>query len=357
MCKLLNIFGKPFVTSVVNANTEKDTFNTDEEEIKKKYTKYRSKDPFPSILPALLNSADIHNYILATGMIFPYHQENLKPVTYGIKLTNADYLYWEGEKCIEGSFKNYNEYNNKGDKVFKLKSNSILYVSIEPYLRLPLYIAARFNLKIDYIHKGILLGTGPVVDPGFEGRLCVPLHNLTNNDYDLIIDSSTFIWMEFTKVSTNEKWNQQKDTENKQEIPPINYDNRHRTLGEYVSKAHRGSISSSMEVYKIQTDKTLQEAEKALNETKSLNKAFLWAVVASLVSIALALYTFTSRVLPFEFVTNKNKIEKLQNQIEELNTKIDNLNTVLFDTTQTNQQTEVFNASNEEKVETIQSRK
>ena len=354
MCKLLDMFGKPLTALVTDNNTEKDVFGADKE-AKEKYEKYRSLDPYPSIYPALLNSVDIHNYVLATGMIFPYHQENLKPVTYGIKLTNADYLYWEGERCIEGNFKNHNKLNNNGKKIFILKSNSILFVSIEPYLRLPLYIAARFNLKIDYIHKGILLGTGPVVDPGFEGRLCVPLHNLTNNDYELIIDSSIFIWMEFTKVSTNDQWNQKADTEKKLIITPSNYQNRNRTLGEYVSKANRGSISSSMEVYTKKTEKTLEKAEGTLKETKDLNKAFLWAVVASIVSIALALFTFTSRVFSFDFSTNKTKIEQLHIQVENLNTKIDSLNTMLFDMDKKNNlELETSKDLNKQIVEVIQ---
>ena len=86
-----------------------------------------------------------------------------------------------------------------------LTRNSISYLWIEERLRLPEYIAARFNLRISEVHKGILLGTGPLVDPGFGGRILIPLHNLTDNDYSLK-GGQGIIWVEFTKVSKNCYW-------------------------------------------------------------------------------------------------------------------------------------------------------
>ena len=46
--------------------------------------------------------------------------------------------------------------------------NSITFVQIESKIRLPNYIALRFNLRIQHVHRGLLLGTGPLVDPGFQ---------------------------------------------------------------------------------------------------------------------------------------------------------------------------------------------
>src|ERR1700689_4228633 len=54
---------------------------------------------------------------------------------------------------------------------FEMPPNSILFVSIAESLDLPYYIAARFNLRVDWVYKGILLGTGPQVGPGFRGTL------------------------------------------------------------------------------------------------------------------------------------------------------------------------------------------
>jgi len=97
------------------------------------------------------------------------------------------------------------------DKFVKLPKNSISYLWTEEQLLLPEYIAARFNLRIRDVHKGILLGTGPLIDPGFGGRILIPLHNLTDNDYELK-GGEGIIWVEFTKVSKNPYWSQNRDS-------------------------------------------------------------------------------------------------------------------------------------------------
>jgi hypothetical protein len=86
-----------------------------------------------------------------------------------------------------------------------LERNSIVYLTLAPEFRLPDYIAARFNLKIRDIYRGLLVGTGPLVDPGFTGRLSIPIHNLTSNRYQ-IVGGEPLVWMEFTKLSPNERW-------------------------------------------------------------------------------------------------------------------------------------------------------
>ncbi len=73
-------------------------------------------------------------------------------------------------------------------------------MTLEPYFQLPDYIALRFNLRITHVYRGLLLGTGPLIDPGFRGRLSLPLHNLTTNKYRLT-GGEGLIWVEFTKLS------------------------------------------------------------------------------------------------------------------------------------------------------------
>ena len=43
--------------------------------------------------------------------------------------------------------------------------NSLVYIKLKQRLRLPFYLIGRHNLKIRYVYKGLLLGTGPQVDP------------------------------------------------------------------------------------------------------------------------------------------------------------------------------------------------
>jgi hypothetical protein len=86
-------------------------------------------------------------------------------------------------------------------KSLTVPANSIVFVECDLDFRLPEYIALRFNLQIRYVHRGLLLGTGPLVDPGYWGKLCIPLHNLTDQDYEIPLTEG-LIWVEFTKTTS-----------------------------------------------------------------------------------------------------------------------------------------------------------
>ncbi|MDZ8091094.1 MAG: hypothetical protein RMZ42_04015 [Nostoc sp. DedQUE05] len=160
----------PSQTNLQNNNP----FAQTEAEAEDRFKIYRSLDPFDDIEPALLNSAHIYDYVAATGMIYPFDPENLKSASYEVKVL-GECVYWdeEGQKVVQNI--------KEGDQFF-LRPNSIAFVTLEPMFRLPDYIALRFNLKIKNVYRGLLLGTGPLVDPGFVGRLSLPLHNLTTNE-------------------------------------------------------------------------------------------------------------------------------------------------------------------------------
>jgi hypothetical protein len=83
---------------------------------------------------------------------------------------------------------------------YLIPRNSLVYVKIKQKLRVPFYIIGRHNLKIRYVYQGLLLGTGPQVDPGFCGNLFIPLHNFTTRDVKLYIDGS-FISIDFTRTT------------------------------------------------------------------------------------------------------------------------------------------------------------
>ncbi len=156
------------------------------------YLSWRQTDPFPDVRPALLNSADIVDYVAQTGMIYPFHPEKLKSASYEVALV-GDYVY------IDENGKKQSGTLAKGDEI-TIRKNSITFLTVEPFFRLPDYIALRHNLKIDNVYKGLLVGTGPLIDPGFVGRIALPLHNLTENDYTFV-GGEGVIWVEFTKLS------------------------------------------------------------------------------------------------------------------------------------------------------------
>jgi deoxycytidine triphosphate deaminase len=120
-------------------------------------------------------------------MIRPFEQKLLKPASYELTL---------GPRClVEGKEKVLTERMPH----LVIPQNSIVFVSMRQVLCLPQYIVGRFDLAIDFIYRGLLLGTGPQVDPGFQGALGCPLHNISNEDIQMRLDEP-FAKIDFVKT-------------------------------------------------------------------------------------------------------------------------------------------------------------
>jgi len=157
-----------------------------------RFCKWKQTDPFPSIPPALLNSSDIIDYVNMTSLIYDFDAGALKSSAYEMHLGN-EFMFWKDnirqhiKKMPDGA-------------PFILPQNSITYVTTKEVFFIPDYLALRFNLLIEFVHRGMLLGTGPLVNPGFSGRLMIPIHNLTTNQYEIRV-GAPIISVEVTKIS------------------------------------------------------------------------------------------------------------------------------------------------------------
>ncbi len=246
-----------------------------------RFENFKSIDPFPEILPALLNSADFKSYIAATGMIFPFvdDKKKLKTASYEIDLLGK-IVHWNenGKKIVE--------ILTRG-KEFILHKNSIAFITLEPMLRVPSYIALRFNLKITHVYRGLLLGTGPLIDPGYTNKLSIPLHNLTTNDYTFV-GGQPLIWMEFTKLSPQPKSQAANALGFERFTDFVSFPDAKNKLDDvedYLRKAdpHR-SIRSS-----------IPEAIKDAKQVKQLFKQIAWGtVVAIAITVAMGVPAFVS---------------------------------------------------------------
>ena len=291
----------------------------EEQNIRSKFRKYEDLDPFQDIPCSLLNSADIIDYVSATGMIFPFYENQMKPASYAVALL-GEYVYWDekGEKK-EGKLER--------GKYITVKKDSMIFFTLEPLLQLPSYIAARFNLKIDNVYKGLLLGTGPLVDPGFVGRLSFPVHNFTSNDY-IFRGGETFIWLEFTKVSPNKRWHTGVNSgEQRRAIPKsFNPKKKDRTLEDYLVDADKRPIQSSIP---LSIGKSEQAAKKASNSVRIMGAFNIAIVLTALGVFATVLYQTNTfyNTAKTEVINNQNKFQDgIDVTIKDLNNRIDSLN-------------------------------
>jgi deoxycytidine triphosphate deaminase len=256
-------------------------------EATQRYEQWKTADPFPRIAPALLNSADLLDYVAAVGMLEPYAIPENDTSTWVKSASCAlpcsgEFVRYESPtvgpsepRMIEGPVE-----KKQG---LQLPRNSITYLLLGTTFRLPNYIAARFNLTIREIHRGILVGTGPLVDPGFEGRLLIPLHNLTNNPYRIDL-GEPLVWVEFTKLSFNESWRSGQSLERHADFVPFprrKIDKR-KTAEDYLEHAHhRQPITSSVDAIDIRSQRT----ERVVRDTRRFSVGVAVGVIALIATL------------------------------------------------------------------------
>jgi hypothetical protein len=185
-------------------------FAESDAEAESRFARWRSTDPFPEVASALLNSADLLDYVATVGILYPFDgvaekpDDWLKPASCAVPCS-GEYIRWPFDPKRLKSAKDPETGTLEPDDWLLLPANTITFLQLGTTFRIPNYLAARFNLTIREIHRGLLVGTGPLVDPGFDGQLLMPLHNLTANDYRVKC-GEPLIWVEFTKLSNNPAW-------------------------------------------------------------------------------------------------------------------------------------------------------
>ncbi|UPK27020.1 dCTP deaminase/dUTPase family protein [Bradyrhizobium sp. 195] len=253
-------------------------------EAEHRFQYFKYIDPLPDIEPALLWSEDFKRYVRITGMLHPFYPEDkgrFKSASYEAR-PGGSVIRWttDGRKVIE-------ELKPGENRKILLPKNSITFMQIESEIRLPEYIALRFNLRITHVHRGLLLGTGPLIDPQFEGNLLIPVHNLTDQDYE-ISQNEGLIWIEFTKTS-HFLPSEPELGEIKAGIAIEDYKKR-RGTEYYLEKANQNNpIRSSIEGILTQAQASQMAAEAAAN--RALNYSRLFATVGFLGIAAMVLST------------------------------------------------------------------
>lgn len=257
-------------------------------ELAKKYKSSGQPDPFPCVPPSLLSADYIERYVMETGAIAPFYtgggrHSRLKKASYEGRIGESAYRYNKQGMLESIPLK----------KELMVCKNSIVFVECDLDFRLPDFIALRFNLQIRHVHRGLLLGTGPLVDPGYWGKLCIPLHNLTDEDYSIPLEDG-LIWIEFTKTTTAH------DGTGSLGRVPHDENGGYWEVRDFVERAARPikgtgtsvPIRSSISKVRDEADSAAESAKTAKRWVQRIGVTAAIAATTGVVALAFGLYVF-----------------------------------------------------------------
>jgi len=252
------------------------------------WQKHLNTDPCEDIRPSLLSSDDIHRYATKGCLVSEYDKDRLLPAGYQLRFLGK-LIYWK--QADDGKLERV-EKRVKDKKPIALPGNSIAYLHMHEEFRMPRYIAARFNLRIRHVHQGLLLGTGPIVDPGFYGQLLVPLHNLTDNDY-LFMGGDSFIHVEFTKLNPLPRWRKGADPKKiRDNYVEFSGEKITNTADYYFHKASvldKDGVVSNLNPLRVEVMSALSDIRALSKEIKDRQKRTNWIGWGGIVAL-LALF-------------------------------------------------------------------
>lgn len=131
-------------------------------------------DPDRDSSPGLLLSDRIQFYASRVHLIYPFDKDFLEPASYTLHAGREYLMVLMPGKVVTGNLE-------KEGKV-TIPPNGLIIIRFFEEVNIPHYMIARFNLRVKQVYRGLLLGTGPQVDPGFKGYLGCPIHNFTDGD-------------------------------------------------------------------------------------------------------------------------------------------------------------------------------
>lgn len=271
-----------------------NSWPVDDKDAAERASRYLKHDPFPQIPAALLGSATFADYARITGMVYPFKGFNrstdefekglVKPASYEVRPGDSFFYY-----DVHGYRRREDIGPDAQTRFIRLRANSITFCSTDERFRLPNYIAMRFNLRIKHVHRGILLGTGPLVDPGFNRKLLIPLHNLTDSDHVISLDEG-LIWVEFTKTYL------QPAPQSGDPYVDVNLpDNTQKDFNKFFMEASGGQpIRSSIPTA---IDRAEQKAERAEREVQRLAGTVRNIGIVGIIAIVVALFSIVVPVI------------------------------------------------------------
>lgn len=205
---------------------------------------------------------------------------NLKDAVYEMRLGSYAFR-WEGDK------RNIIRLSDE-EKQLRLPPNSLTFVTTLEKFNLPSNIIARFNLKVDWVHCGLLLGTGPIVNPGFKKYLLIPIHNFSSKEVQISYGQK-LIAVEFTKIQNYEDESEVDLLFEQQDIK----EDVEALVEPYSKEAQfvESSILKVLRDYEGKIERNTEEIKASKTEREKWSRLFTWGGVVSALVAVIALFS------------------------------------------------------------------
>ena len=272
------------------------------------------------ILAGMLSSPHIRYLVDEFEIIEGFQEECLDSATYHMRI-GGKVVTSEDGKIVDFELGEEEDKNKNVRKKFELKPNSLAFVTTIEKFNLPKDIIARYNLKSKWVHKGLLLGTGPIVDPELNARLLIPLHNFSSQPV-LLSFNEKLISVEFTKtLNPNDRFTLRSGkissyVKNRSRI--FDFDGYLNRIGGRIAES---SVSSKFYEY----DKTIETSKKRLRNFSLAGAIAISSVLIALLSLFYASFNLTSDANKYVADAEKTKFE-VQNKVDGHDTEFKTLN-------------------------------
>jgi deoxycytidine triphosphate deaminase len=121
----------------------------------------------------VLLSDRIKYYCLNYELIHPFDEQKLlKPAGYDLTVGHNYSIRDKRAALSEG-------------RSFDIGPYQVAIVETRETLNMPPFLIGRWNIRVKRAYQGLLWVGGAQVDPGFRGRLCCPIYNLSNKPVSL----------------------------------------------------------------------------------------------------------------------------------------------------------------------------
>ena len=118
---------------------------------------------------SVLNKSEILNLCETRQLIDPYDRRNIKYSSYDLRV---------GEEYRLSSQSRVSGVSRNGS--IEIPAHEICFILTEERITLPNDLCAFLFSRLEGMKRGYLMHPQPPIDPGYSGRLCILLHNLSN---------------------------------------------------------------------------------------------------------------------------------------------------------------------------------